>query len=340
MRSDPNLINPPQPAINRMQRSDGGMSSSALEALSLSLRTAPPVSHSHLAGHRYQLGSDAKFHLRIAFATFLLLAVSFVGCKLTSIHAEIGGRVVALLTLLAMISPLPLYWHEKGRTALREAVLVLPWELLVAVTLPFPVYIAARLRMPLQDTLFGNIDHALGISVPAIMTWANHHWLGTVINASYPMLLPLLAIACLVPPLTGKVREARVFLLANLIAFAIGLPLFAMLPAIGPWSFFHLVPPAGQAITADLLRELRLPGPYFSHDQGAGLVCFPSFHVIWAILSAAGLWGFRPLRIPVAVLSVLIILSTVTTGWHYFCDVIAGLLVAVISLAIARIYAH
>jgi membrane-associated phospholipid phosphatase len=270
----------------------------------------------------------------------LLLTVSFAGCRLTSIHAEIGGSVIALLTLFAMISPLPIYWHENGRTALRESVLVIPWEMLVAVTLPFAVFVAARLRMPLQDTLLGNIDQALGVSVPAIMAWADHHWLGTVINATYPTLLPLLAVACLAPQLTGRVKEARIFLLANLIAYAIGLPLFAMLPAIGPWSFYHLVPPPNQAITADLLLELRLPGPYYSHGQGAGLVCFPSFHVVWAILCAAALWGFRPLRIPVAVLTVLIILSTMTTGWHYFCDVLAGLVIAVISLAIARIYAH
>jgi len=339
MRSDPNLINPPQPVITRLQRSDGAMSSSSLEALSLSLR-ASPERHSHPDRRQYRFGPDAKFHLRIAFATFLLVTVSLVGCKLTSIHAEIGGRLVALLTLFAMISPLPLYWHEKGRAALRESVLVLPWELIVALTLPFTVFVAARLRMPLQDAFLGSIDQYLGVSVPAIMAWADHHWLGTVINASYPTLLPLMALACLVPPLTGKVQEARTFLLSNLIAYAIGLPLFAMLPAIGPWSFYHLVPQAGQAITADLLREIRFPGPYYSHDQGAGLVCFPSFHVIWAMLSAKALWGFRLVRIPLALLSTLIILSTLTTGWHYFCDVLAGLVIAVVSLAIARIYVH
>ena len=315
------------------------MSSSSLEALSISLQTAP-ATHSRPDRGQYRLDPDAKFHLRIAFAYFLLLAGSFVGCKLTSIHAEISGRVIALLTLFAMISPLPIYWHEKGRTALRESVLVIPWEMLVAVTLPFAVFVAARLRMPLQDSLFGNIDEALGVRVPAIMAWADHHWLGTLINVSYPTLLPLMATACLVPPLTGKVREARVFLLANLIAYGIGLPLFGLLPAIGPWAFYHVLPQPGQAITADLLRELRLPGPYYSHDQGAGLVCFPSFHVIWAILSAKALWGFRLLRIPLSLLSVLIILSTLTTGWHYFCDVLAGLVIAVISLAIAEIYAR
>ncbi len=341
MRTEPDLMSPAAAITNRVRTSEGAMSSSDLEALSVSLR-ASVATHSRPAKKQHlrfaDLSPDAKFHVRMAILVGLLLAISIAGCILTSIHAEIGGRIVAILTLFAMIAPLPIYLHEKGRPAIRESILVIPWELIVAVSLPFPVLIAARCRMPLQDALFAHMDQALGVNVPAIMAWADHHWLGTVINATYPLILPLIAIAILVPPIAGKVKEAREFLLANLIAFAIGLPLFALFPAVAPWYYYHLVPPNAQAICWDMLRELRLPGPYIFHAQAAGVVCFPSFHVVWAILCAAALWGFRPLRIPVALLSVLIILSTLTTGWHYFADVIAGILIAAVALAIARVY--
>jgi membrane-associated phospholipid phosphatase len=69
----------------------------------------------------------------------------------------------------------------------------------------------------------------------------------------------------------------------------------------------------------------------------AGVVCFPSFHAIWAVLCGYAFSGFRRyIRIPVYVLAALMFLSTVTTGWHYVIDVLAGLLVAVVSLLIAR----
>ena len=210
--------------------------------------------------------SNLNFHLRMACGALAVLIVSFVGCKLTSIHTDVSGRMIAIVAMLAMVAPLPLYWHEKGRAALREAALVIPWELLLAATLSFPVLIAARLRLPLQDSLFGRIDQSLGVSVPSIQTWANHHWLGTVINRSYPWLLPLLAISCFAPPLLGHVKHAREFLLGNLAAFAIGLPLFALLPAVGPWYYYHLhpIPP----------RHLVWPNSF--RCEIPALICFKS----------------------------------------------------------------
>jgi membrane-associated phospholipid phosphatase len=44
------------------------------------------------------------------------------------------------------------------------------------------------------------------------------------------------------------------------------------------------------------------------------------------------------LRIPVAVFSAMIILSTLTTGWHYFIDVLGGLVLATASLAFAKFF--
>jgi membrane-associated phospholipid phosphatase len=35
----------------------------------------------------------------------------------------------------------------------------------------------------------------------------------------------------------------------------------------------------------------------------------------------------------------MIIASTLTTGWHYFSDVLAGIVIAALSMAIARVYA-
>ena len=289
---------------------------------------------------RIRANANFEFHRRMAYCLLLILSISIAGGKLTQIHTNVSGRIVAIIAMFAMIAPLPLYWNEKGRTKHREAALVIPWAVLFAATLSFPTLIAARLRFPLQDSLLGRIDESLGVHVPGIVKWANHHWLGTLINSSYPRLLPLLAAAAFAPALTGNMKRAREFLLANLVAFAIGLPLFALLPAVGPWYYYHLAPNTPQADCWAQLLALRLPVPYVFQDQAAGVICFPSFHVIWAILCAAALWDYRFLRVPIALLSAMIVASTITTGWHYFSDVVAGIAVAALSMAVARAYAE
>jgi membrane-associated phospholipid phosphatase len=157
-----------------------------------------------------------------------------------------------------------------------------------------------------------------------------------VINRSYPLLSPFLVVSALLPALTGKVKNAQRFVLANLIAFIVGLPLFALLPAIGPWYGYPFLPTPHQIDCQSAILLFRAPGHQISHLDA--IICFPSFHVIWAIFCATALWGFRLLRIPVSLLSGMIIVSTVTTGWHYFVDVLGGIVVAGLSLAIAKAY--
>jgi membrane-associated phospholipid phosphatase len=144
----------------------------------------------------------------------------------------------------------------------------------------------------------------------------------------------MLMVSYFLPALTGKVKAAQQFITSNLIAFAVSVPLFGLFPAVGPWYGYHLPANPVQAACQQSLFLLRAAGPYSL--QLYGVVCFPSFHVIWVLLCANSLWCFKLLRIPVAILSALIILSTMTGGWHYFVDVLAGLLVAAAAIAASR----
>jgi PAP2 superfamily len=278
------------------------------------------------------------FHLRMAFAISILLIISLAGCALTGIEIPgLGSWAIYCLVIAAMLLPLPAYWYEKGRADLLDSALTLLWALLVRLIIPILVQSGARLRMPLQDSFFGRADEHLGVSVPAIMAWTAHHWLGSVLNRSYAWVVILLPLAVLLPVLAGRLKYAKEFLVANLISFAIGIPLFALLPAIGPWRYFHIPPTQAQTAFCEApLLAMRLPGTYVLGSQEAGVVCFPSFHVVWAILFAAALWGFRSLRIPIALVTGMVILSTMTTGWHYFVDVLGGIILAIISIVVAK----
>jgi membrane-associated phospholipid phosphatase len=276
------------------------------------------------------------FHLWMMAASVALLTVSLAGRFITSATSTLTSAIFVLPLLgFAAFGWLPVYWNDKKRPNLRDAAATVPWAIVLTTLLPMPVVIAARLGMhrPLSDALFARLDQDLGVSVPVLMAFGHRTLVGKLITQSYPLIMIWLPIAALLPALAGKVRQAQEFLSANIIAFAIGLPIFGILPAVGPWYGFHFAGNSAQQACEQSLLLLRVPGPYMY--QPAGVVCFPSFHVIWAVLCARALWGFRWLRLPSLILSASIVLSTMTTGWHYFIDVLGGLVLAAIALMVA-----
>jgi hypothetical protein len=178
-----------------------------------------------------------QFHLRMACVCTAFLTFSLVGCRLTSIHTNLGPRLAGVLAVLAMTLSLPAYWRDKQQTERSDSALMLPWTVLVAAILPFPLLICARLRMP-PAGLAVRPDRS-GIRNPRTRdhNLGSVHWLGTVLNRTYWVMAPMLVVAIFTPVLDGKVECAQEFLAANVVAFAIAVPLFALLPAIGPWSF-------------------------------------------------------------------------------------------------------
>jgi len=286
---------------------------------------------------RAHWGALPRFHRFRAVSGAALLSVAIAGCWLTSIRIpDAGVLAIAVVVLVAGVLPLPAYWNEKGKIELRDAALTLPWGLFLMVSLPCIVGVAGRAGMSigLKDAFFARLDQALGFHVPGILAWSSQHDLGNFVSRSYPYLFPMLLVAFLLPALTGKIKQAQEFITGNLLAFAIGMPLFALFPAVGPWYGYHFPANPGQAACQQSLLLLRTPGPYSLRPFG--VVCFPSFHVVWAILCVYALWCFKPLRIPVVVLALLIVLSTLTTAWHYFTDVLAGILVAAAAIAASR----
>lgn len=268
----------------------------------------------------------------ISFVAFVLFSV--IGSWATALRiGGVGTTALFLVVLFAVFAPVPAYWHQKGRLERRDTSLSIVWCLLTWFFIAVPFVIGARLNLPLRDDLFALIDRSLGFNGPALVAWATDHRFGSVINSTYNLLIPYLEIAIVVPSLLGK-RESSRFVLANTIAIAIGLTLFALFPAIGPWRSEHVAVGPMQIAEQNQFFEFRGAKSltFTLFKDGAGIVEFPSFHVIWAVLAASALWGFRYLRIPLVVLSTMIIMSTMTSGWHYLTDVLCGIAVVSISL--------
>ena len=139
-----------------------------------------------------------RFHAGMACALLVLVAATFVVSRIAGVRVQHpGSLVVAIVMVLVIVLPLPVYWHEKGHIERREAALMILAAAAFAVILPLSVTAVARLGGPLRDGLFVRIDGAMGVSTPAIARWAAHHRIGRIINSSYGLLLPFLPFSIL-----------------------------------------------------------------------------------------------------------------------------------------------
>ena len=276
--------------------------------------------------------------VHVALASCCAVLLSF--CVLAAPRGAMHQATPLIETILLLTPPLLLpaaFLHEKKRWEKRDSILMLPWTLAIALLITQAAPTTATFAFPLRDELWRSLDADLGISIPGIMSFAAHHqWLNLVLTNCYNWSLhPLVLAAIFLPTLLGRRVAAQRFVLANALSFVMGLPFMLFVPAIGPWVGWHFAPSGLQQQCQATIEELR-QGSLVLKNTFGGIVCLPSFHVFWAVVSAHALYPFRFLRYPAILLAALITVSTMTTGWHYGVDVLAGLLMAALCTYVAN----
>ncbi len=220
-----------------------------------------------------------------------------------------------------------------------QVCLIVFWSQLMGKLLGFPVYLAARSRVPLQDAALAHFDKMTGLEVPAILhLMANHVWAEVTLAVSYDLLFPLMVLGVLLPAVRYRWTAVKELIVGTSIATILGSAMFALCPSVGPWVVYGYQPSALQETCATLFLTLRANTIHTLSPADTGIICFPSFHVLLAILSCVALCSIKPLRIPAIVVASCVAISTLTTGWHYIADVLGGLTLAVFAIWIAKLY--
>jgi hypothetical protein len=232
-------------------------------------------------------------------------------------------------------------FHDRKKWNHRDGALMLPWTLLIALLIVQAAPITATFAFPLRDSLWRNFDQHLGLNIPIIMThFRNHPAINGLLSGAYAFTLhPLVLCAIFLPCLLGNREAAQRFVLSNAFSFVLALPLMIFFPAVGPWVGWGFPPDKLQTACEATIHALR-QGSLNVHDNFGGIVCLPSFHAFWAIVSAQALYPFRYLRFPAVLIAALITASTLTTGWHYGVDVIAGILMVIICTILSNAVIH
>jgi len=133
------------------------------------------------------------------------------------------------------------------------------------------------------------------------------------------------------PPLLLRddIREYRVLSFSVAATYAVSLSFFLFFPVPERWSY----PDSGAILLSDLWTSSLIESfrPISSLDN-----CFPSFHVATVVLLILVAFLFRlRMRVTLLALGLTIVLSTWTLGIHWVMDIVAGLAVGVLGVALA-----
>ena len=274
-----------------------------------------------------------RFNRVMACVSGSLLLIAIVLLPMANLHAS--GILVALPAPL-IIGALAVWSQVVSCPRLRDAFVLFFWALLITIGVSSLVWIAARTPAPLVDASLARIDHLIGLETSHVVRATSAHpRVAAVLAYVYSWMIPFSLAGLTLPVFQGLREPPQRLLIGYTVAALITTAVFAVCPAVGPWTVYSFAATPEQVLCKTTLGLLKSSGPLRQDIVNCGLIAFPSFHVTQCILAAIALWHSRWLRFPAAVLATLICISTVTTGWHYIIDVIAGVVVAILAQVIA-----
>ena len=165
----------------------------------------------------------------------------------------------------------------------------------------------------------------------------------SVVYVAFIFFVPIsLALALVFSP---RPEGGIFYAVALSINWGLGAASYFMLPALGPIYIeredFADLPASSASHLQDVLlnQRFRFLGDPTAADAHQSIAAFGSLHtsIIFTVAVAAHMLGLgRPLRIGLWALFALTVISTVYLGWHYVVDDLAGIVIALMALALAR----
>ncbi len=281
------------------------------------------------------LGDDSRTMFRLTLLTAALVAGLIWAKQLVFPPADAIAPLATCLALSGVAVFYRVYRPDPSFVLCLKALVALVAFSTVFSMLVYCLAIAGR---PLGDKTLAAVDAALGLSAASMIEWTNARpVLALGMWVVYFSIIPQTIFAIVWLGLSNQRASLDKFLVRFMLGGLISAIAFYLLPAKGTCEAYALAVPPHYVKILEHLDALRHGGrTLITWRDAEGLITFPSFHAIWAMLLMAAFWRRGWIFYPIALLNAAVVISTITTGMHYFADVIAGLVVCAAVIAATR----
>lgn len=294
------------------------------------LRGVPPASlFSRSASRSVSPDSKLKWSIIAVFVMTDLALLIGLGLKfaLPSLLWPLG--------FVVLLSVVGLYYRRRREPDFVLCINALLHLVVFSSSYTVLMYCLATLGRPLIDAQLVGLDAWFGFHLPDLVNWMQSHPTADgILKFAYSTLLPQTALVTALG-LLGDRRPLEVFLQRFMLSALLAAAVFCLFPAAGPFEAYGFERDADQdryMVHFEGLRDGEMTT--LSLNEAEGLITFPSFHTTWAILLALACAHRRVLFGFSALLNGMVVVSTMTTGWHYFSDVLAGIVLAVVVVVV------
>jgi hypothetical protein len=282
-----------------------------------------------------------RWRFTFAFGAWLLVAAALAYAPFPVVW---GSFVVPFAAIAALVIVFVTYRRFRPDEVLSRAVLVTAQVALFAVGMEILNYLSFAWKRPLIDGWLVSLDRAIGFDWMAMVAWLQDHpAIGQLLHVAYGISLPQVPAILLLLAITGRTARLDRFTLSFMIGATLTVGFWIAFRSFGAYHYFfalgEAVPPTGLGVNI----------PYAAHMSAwhagnfvplrladmQGLIAFPSFHTVLAVISMLALLEFRFLGFLGVIINVLVILSVPAQGGHHLVDVFAGILVAAVAWYLA-----
>ena len=203
------------------------------------------------------------------------------------------------------------------------------------------------------DERLAHIDRLLGFDWPAMMTaMAAHPLLNEIFKLAYNSVLPQIALALVLLGWTKQGVAIYRLCLATAFGALLVIAIWTFFPSFGAVAVYSLPDTVAAHLDVALdghygqeLTRMLAQGPGFiSPANMKGLVGFPSYHVVLALLVSWSMRRIKFWRWVLLALNIVVVIATPIQGGHHWIDVFAGFPVAALVVLAAdyvcRIFAR